>query len=47
MDWCEAEDIRYVFSLSGNDVLRSLVEPGHLGVDGAYAGQSSGVTAGP
>jgi hypothetical protein len=27
MDWCEAEDIRYVFGLSGNDVLRSLVEP--------------------
>ncbi len=27
MDWCEAEGIRYVFGLSGNDVLRSLVEP--------------------
>jgi Transposase DDE domain group 1 len=27
MDWCEAEDIRYVFGLSGNDVLRRLVEP--------------------
>ena len=27
MDWCEAEGVRYVFGLSGNDVLRSLVEP--------------------
>lgn len=27
MDWCEAEDIRYVFGLSGNDVLVRLVEP--------------------
>ncbi len=27
MDWCEAEGIRYVFGLSSNDVLRSLVEP--------------------
>ncbi len=27
MDWCEAEGIRYVFGLSGNDVLRSVVEP--------------------
>ncbi len=27
MDWCEAEGIRYVFGLSGNDVLHRLVEP--------------------
>ena len=27
MDWCEAKGIRYVFGLSGNDVLRSVVEP--------------------
>ena len=27
MDWCEAKGVRYVFGLSGNDVLRSLVEP--------------------
>ncbi len=27
MDWCEAEGLRYVFGLSGNDVLHRLVEP--------------------
>ncbi len=30
MDWCEAEGIRYVFGLSGNDVLHRLVEPAEL-----------------
>ena len=27
MDWCDATDIIFVFGLSGNDVLRRLVEP--------------------
>ena len=30
MAWCESNDITYIFGLTGNDVLRALIEPTSL-----------------